>query len=348
MFDIFVKNGAPEDILYLLKPHQGTDLLCNIVKNIREEIIRLGGEFRYSSCVTDIVVKEGRISNIIINGKEEVACSILVLAIGHSARDTFSMLYKRGVEMVSKPFAVGVRIEHPQSMIQMSQYKTLDKRLPVADYKLTYTTKSGRGVYSFCMCPGGYVVNSSSEEGRLAINGMSYHDRGGENANSAVVVTVNSKDYGSGVLDGVKFQEKLEEKAYLLGNGKIPVQLYGDFRDGIFSTSFGEVLPAMKGSYEFSDLNEILPSYIKDAIKEAMPNFGKKIKGFDRDDALLAAIESRTSSPVRILRNDLGEANILGIYPCGEGSGYSGGITTSAMDGIKVSEWIIKKYRNLQ
>ena len=250
--------------------------------------------------------------------------------------------------MVSKPFAVGVRIEHPQSMIQMSQYKTLDKRLPVADYKLTYTTKSGRGVYSFCMCPGGYVVNSSSEEGRLAINGMSYHDRGGENANSAIVVTVNSKDYGSGVLDGVKFQEKLEEKAYLLGNGKIPVQLYGDFRDGIFSTSFGEVLPAMKGSYEFSDLNEILRSYIKDAIKEAMPNFGKKIKGFDRDDALLAAIESRTSSPVRILRNDLGEANILGIYPCGEGSGYSGGITTSAMDGIKVSEWIIKKYRNLQ
>ena len=348
VFDIFVKNGAPEEILYLQKPHLGTDLLCNIVKNIREEIIRLGGEFRYSSCVTDIVVKEGKISNIIINGKEEVACSILVLAIGHSARDTFSMLHKRGVEMVSKPFAVGVRIEHPQSMIQMSQYKTLDERLPVADYKLTYTTKSGRGVYSFCMCPGGYVVNSSSEEGRLAINGMSYHDRGGENANSAIVVTVNSKDYGPGVLDGVKFQEKLEEKAYLLGNGKIPVQLYGDFRDGIFSTSFGEVLPAMKGSYEFSDLNEILPSYIKDAIKEAMPNFGKKIKGFDRDDALLAAIESRTSSPVRILRNDLGEANILGIYPCGEGSGYSGGITTSAMDGIKVSEWIIKKYRNLQ
>lgn len=348
VFSIFVEHGAPEEIMYLQKPHIGTDLLCDIVKNIRRSIIQMGGEFRYSTCLTDVQIEYNRIVGIEVNHQEVIPCSIVVLAIGHSARDTFSMLYNRGVSMIGKPFAVGLRIQHPQQMIQLSQFGTLDKRLPIADYKLTYTTKSGRGVYSFCMCPGGYVVDASSEEGKLAINGMSYHARDSKNANSALVVTVGPEDFGNHPLDGIKFQRNLEEKAYLYGNGSIPVQLYDDFCHGIFSTSFGEVLPVMKGHYTFSDLNDILPSYVSSAIQEAMPIFGKKIKGFDRGDAILAGIESRTSSPVRILRSDTGEANILGLYPCGEGGGYAGGITTAAMDGIKVAEWIVSKYHNLQ
>ena len=348
VFSIFVEHGAPPEIMYLQKPHIGTDLLQDVVKNIRNSIIRLGGEFRYSACLTDIFVQDGKVVGIEINGKEQVSCSLLVLAIGHSARDTFSMLYRRGVEMKAKPFAVGVRIQHPQNMIQMSQYGTMDSRLPVADYKLTYTTKKGRGVYSFCMCPGGYVVNASSEEGGLAINGMSYHARDSENANSALVVTVGPDDFGTGPLDGVFFQQELEQKAFLYGSGKIPVQLYDDFRCGIFSTQFGDVLPVMKGSYTFGDLNEILPSFVTDSICEAMPVFGRRIAGFNRGDAILAGVESRTSSPVRILRDDNGEANIQGLYPSGEGSGYAGGITTAAMDGVKVAEWIIGRYHNLQ
>lgn len=346
VFETFVKYGAPEEIMYLQKPHIGTDLLRDVVKNMREDIIHRGGEFRYSSCLTDLSIEDGKLVAIEINGKEKMDCSVLVLAIGHSARDTFSMLYDKGVSMVSKPFAVGVRIQHPQEMIQLSQYGTLDKRLPVADYKLTYTTKAGRGVYSFCMCPGGYVVNSSSEEGRLAVNGMSYHARDSKNANSALVVTVGPDDFGHQSLDGVEFQKELEEKAFFYGNGEIPVQLYGDFKNGIFSTSFLGVSPVMKGNYQFSDLNQILPEIVSNSIKEAMPVFGKKISGFDREDAILAGVESRTSSPVRIIRNEEGLSNILGLYPCGEGSGYAGGITTAAMDGIKVSEWIIRKYQS--
>lgn len=348
VFSIFVEHGAPPEIMYLQRPHIGTDLLQDVVKNIRNSIIRMGGEFRYSACLTDIFVQDDKLVGIEINGKEQISCSILVLAIGHSARDTFSMLYHRGVAMKAKPFAVGVRIQHPQSMIQMSQYGTMDSRLPVADYKLTYTTKKGRGVYSFCMCPGGYVVNASSEEGGLAINGMSYHARDSENANSALVVTVGPDDFGTCPLDGVAFQQELEQKAFLYGSGKIPVQLYDDFRCGIFSTQFGDVLPVMKGNYTFGDLNEILPSFITDSICEAMPVFGRRIAGFDRGDAILAGVESRTSSPVRILRDDRGEANIKGLYPSGEGSGYAGGITTAAIDGIKVAEWIISHYHNLQ
>ena len=346
VFEIFVENGAPKEILYLQKPHIGTDLLRDVVVNIRKSIERFGGEFRYCSQLTDIHIKDGKLYEIEINHQEKIPCSVLVLAIGHSARDTFSMLYQNGLDMVSKPFAVGLRIQHPQEMIQLSQYGTLDKRLPVADYKLTYTTKSGRGVYSFCMCPGGYVVNASSEDGRLAINGMSYHDRGSKNANSALVVTVSPDDFGRHPLDGVKFQQKLEENAFLAGNGAIPIQLYQDFDHGLFSANFLDVSPEMKGRYEFADLNQVLPDYVCSSIKEAMPVFGKKIHGFDRGDAILAGVESRTSSPVRIVRGEDGESNILGIYPCGEGSGYAGGITTAAMDGIKVAEWISKKYHN--
>lgn len=345
VFSIFVEHGAPSEIMYLQKPHIGTDLLRDVVKNIRNSIIRLGGEFLYSTCLTDLVISNQKLVGIEVNHQEIIPCSVLVLAIGHSARDTFSMLYDRGVMMQAKPFAVGVRVQHPQKMIQLSQYGSLDSRLPVADYKLTYTTKKGRGVYSFCMCPGGYVVNASSEEGGLAVNGMSYHDRGSENANSALVVTVGPDDFGHHPLDGVSFQRELEKQAYLAGSGHIPVQLYGDFKDGIFSTSFGEIQPVMKGRYQFSDLKDVLPDYVSSAICEAMPAFGKKITGFDREDTIFAGVESRTSSPVKIIRDDKGEANISGIYPCGEGSGYAGGITTAAMDGIKVSEWIIQKYK---
>lgn len=347
VFSIFVEHGAPSEIMYLQKPHIGTDLLQDVVKNIRNSIIRMGGEFRYSACLTDVFIEDGKVVGVEINGKEQISCSVLVLAIGHSARDTFSMLFKRGLEMKAKPFAVGVRIQHPQSMIQMSQYGTMDSRLPVADYKLTYNTSKGRGVYSFCMCPGGYVVNSSSEIGRLAINGMSYHARDSKNANSALVVTVTPEDFGNNPLDGMTFQRELEEKAFLYGSGKIPIQLYDDFRCGIFSTQFGDVLPVIKGEYTFGDLNDVLPSFVTDSICEAMPVFGKKITGFDRGDAILAGVESRTSSPVRIVRDERGEANIKGIYPGGEGSGYAGGITTAAMDGIKVAEWIISRYDNL-
>lgn len=348
VFSIFVEHGAPSDIMYLQKPHIGTDLLQNVVKNIRNSIIRMGGEFRYSACVTDLFIENGKVVGIEINGKEQISCSVLVLAVGHSARDTFDMLYRRGVEMKAKPFAVGVRVQHPQSMIQMSQYGTLDSRFPVADYKLTYMTKKGRSVYSFCMCPGGFVVNASSEEGRLAINGMSYHARDSKNANSALVVNVTPDDFGNHPLDGISFQRKLEEKAFLYGAGKIPIQLYDDFRSGIFSTQFGDFLPVMKGNYTFGDLNDILPSFVADSICEAMPVFGKRIIGFDRGDAIFAGVESRTSSPIRIIRDEMGESNVKGLYPSGEGSGYAGGITTAAMDGIKVAEWIIKRYDSLQ
>ena len=346
VFSIFVDHGAPREIMYLQKPHIGTDLLCNIVKNIRNDIIRMGGEFRFSTCLTDIKVENGKLVGIEVNHNEVIPCSVLVLALGHSARDTFSMLYDRGVSMLGKPFAVGVRIQHPQEMIQLNQYKRLDKRLPVADYKLTYQTKNGRGVYSFCMCPGGYVVNSSSEKGGTVVNGMSYHDRGSDNANSALVVTVGPDDFGHHPLDGIVFQRRLEKLAYQAGHGKMPIQLYKDFKEGKKSSSLGKVQPLMKGQIEFANLHSVLPDFVVSSLLEAMPVFGKRIHGFDRDDAILAGVESRTSSPVRILRDENGVSNILGIYPCGEGSGYAGGITTAAMDGIKVSELICRKYHN--
>ena len=244
----------------------------------------------------------------------------------------------------SKPFAVGIRIEHPQAMIDFSQYGESAKYLPHASYKLTYNTNSKRGVYSFCMCPGGYVVNASSEDKSLAINGMSNHKRDTNNANSALVVTVSEKDYGSNVLDGIKFQRNIEKKAYDIGEGKIPIQLLDDYINNKKTTALGSVDAVFKGEYSFSNINDILPSYINDAIKEALLSFDKKIKGFMLKDAIIAGVETRTSSPIRINRDEYLESNIKGIYPCGEGAGYAGGITTSAMDGIKVSEAIIEKY----
>lgn len=344
VFQIFVENGADENILYVSKPHIGTDKLRNVIINMRNKIIKMGGCFRYNTTLTDLIIENNKLTKIVVNEKEEIDCDNLILAIGHSARDTFKMLYNKKINMSSKPFAVGVRIMHPQDMINKVQYGEY-KNLYPASYKLT-NQSNGRGVYSFCMCPGGYVVNASSEQNMLAINGMSNHARDSKCANSAIVVTVSPKDFGNSVLSGIEFQRNLEEKTFKLANGKIPVQLFKDFKNNKKSITFGSFEPEIKGEFAFGDLNEIFPNYICDALKESIDKYDKKIKGFNMDDAILAAIESRTSSPVRIERDELLESNIKGIYPIGEGAGYAGGITTSAIDGLKITEVLSKIYSN--
>ena len=341
VFEIFIENGAPEDILYVNKPHIGTDLLRNVIINMRNKIISKGGVFMYNTTFTDLIISGNKLEGIIVNNNEKLYTDTLILAIGHSARDTFEMLHKNKLNMLSKPFAVGVRIMHPQDMIQKSQYGD-NNLLPPASYKLTHKCSNGRGVYSFCMCPGGFVVNASSEEERLVINGMSNRNRDEECANSAIIVTVSSNDFGSNPLDGIEFQRKLESITYEKGNGFIPIQLYEDFKNNKESNNFGKFDPVIKGNYKFANLNEILPKYICESLVEAIDAFDKKIKGFNRKDAILAAVESRTSSPVRIERDENFESNIKGIYPIGEGSGYAGGITTSAIDGLKVVESLLK------
>lgn len=346
VFDTFVSCGASKDILISNMPHIGTDELRKVIINMRNKIKSMGGTILYNSCLTNINIVSNKISSIEINNSQIIDTDILVLAIGHSARDTFKMMYDKGIIMESKPFAVGLRVQHKQDMINRCQYgDNYDKNLASASYKLTYKSSNGRGVYSFCMCPGGYVVNASSEEYRLAINGMSYSKRDSGIANSAIIVTVTKDDYGSGVLDGIEFQRRLEEKAYNLGKGNIPVQLLGDYYKNIETKEFGSIIPLFKGRYSFANLNYLYPEYINKALKEGFINFGNKIKGFDNEDVVIAGIESRTSSPVRIIRNDEFVSNIDGIYPCGEGAGYAGGITTSAIDGIKVAEAIINKYK---
>ena len=345
VFSIFVKHGAPEDIMYSYKPHIGTDMLAKVIVNMRKEIEALGGTFYFESKLTDLIIKDNHISEIMINNRDRLSCEVLVLALGHSARDTFKMLHHHGLEMANKPFAVGLRISHRQKMINESQYgKKYANILGSASYKLTYQSSHQRGVYSFCMCPGGYVVNASSEKGRLAINGMSNHSRNSENANSALVVTISDQDYGHQLFDGVKYQEMLEEKAYQIGQGLIPVQLYKDYVKGNISKSFGDVKPLFKGKYMFANLNELFNQEINNDLKEAINYFGRKINGFDQEDAILAGIESRTSSPIKILRDETMQSNIQGIFPCGEGAGYAGGITSAAIDGIKVAEMIGKYY----
>ena len=347
VFEIFVENGASPEILYTNNPHIGTDILRSVVKNIRNKIIEMGGTFLYNTCLTNLIIKDNQIKSVEINNKEIIDTEILVLAIGHSARDTFLMLQQNNITLESKPFAIGLRVQHPQTMINQNQYGSNHTKLPPASYKLTYRTKEGRGVYSFCMCPGGYVVNASSEHNRLAINGMSYHNRDSLNANSAIVVTVNPEDYGYTPLAGMNYQRHLEELTYNLGNGKIPIQLLKDFHNNVETKELGNITPIFKGNYQLSNLNTILPQSVSSALKEAFINFENKIKGFNQDDTIIAAIESRTSSPVRIPRNEEFEStSIKGLYPCGEGAGYAGGITTSAMDGLKVAEAIITKYNN--
>ncbi|MEG1458388.1 MAG: FAD-dependent oxidoreductase [Acetivibrio sp.] len=346
VLDTFLSCGAPTDISYLNKPHIGTDKLREVVKNMRKEILRLGGEVRFQGKVTDIQIENGAVTAVVINEKERIACEVLVMAIGHSARDTFSMMYSKEVEMEAKSFAMGIRIEHPQEVIGKSQYGALYKELPAADYKVTHQASNGRGVYSFCMCPGGFVVNASSEKGRIAINGMSHYDRSEINGNSAIIVTVTPEDFQENhPLAGVAFQQKWETLAYKEGKGSIPVQRFGDFKKGQTTTELGKISPNIKGSYTLGNLKNCLPDYVSQSLIEAIESFEKKIKGFSDEDALLSGIESRTSSPVRIIRKEETlESNIKGLYPCGEGAGYAGGIISAGMDGIKVFERIGEKY----
>lgn len=386
VLETFVRMGAKESICYEAKPHIGTDVLRNVVRNMRSEIVRLGGQVRFQSQVTDVEIRDGRIAGVVVNGGEKIPCEQLVLAIGHSARDTFSMLYERRVPMEAKSFAVGLRVEHPQSMINESQYGMREPgKLGAASYKVTAGAGNGRGVYSFCMCPGGYVVNASSEEGCTAVNGMSYSGRDGVNANSAVIVSVTPEDFGSDhPLAGIEFQRMLERRAYELGGGKIPAQRYGDFKrlvrcvgeSGMQGKGNGEscqvpdsegklsggraekriaetvpaeddrfeVTPQCKGAYVWADVSGILPRECSEAFVDGMEAFGRQIQGFDRPEAVLLGVESRTSSPVRIGRDETFQSGIRGLYPCGEGAGYAGGITSAAMDGLRVAEKIAEEF----
>lgn len=348
VFETFVKFGAPKEILYQNKPHIGTDILRNVIINMRHEILKLGAQIRYDAKLTNIFTKENKLIGIEVNETEKIDTNTLVLAIGHSARDTFELLKAKNITMNPKPFAVGLRIMHPTKMINKSQYGREETILGNASYKLTYRSKSGRGVYSFCMCPGGFVVNASSEEGRLAVNGMSNYHRDEEFSNSAILVTITPDDFGTSVLDGVNYQRELEEKAYALGNGCIPIQTYGDFLANKKSSSLGEVKPIFKGKTTLSNLNPLFSLDITNSLKEGITYFGTKIKGFDREDAILAGVESRSSSPVRIERDEVLESNVKGIYPCGEGAGYAGGITSASVDGIRVFEAIASKYEGIK
>ena len=369
VLETLVRFGAKKSICYEAKPHLGTDVLKDVVRNMRNEIVRLGGEVRFKSLVTDIEIRDSKVTGVVINGEERIPCGQLVLACGHSARDTFSMLYERKIPMEAKAFAVGLRVEHFQSMINKSQYGTNDPgSLGAAPYKVAAKGRNGRGVYSFCMCPGGYVVNASSEPGRTAVNGMSYSGRNGINANSAVIVSVTPEDFGSShPLAGVEFQRQLEEKAWELGQGKIPAQRYGEFRERVLQkvrkAQSGEdsltldegteivragddsvIEPQCKGAYVWTDLSGLLPEVFSEAFVDGMENFGRQIKGFDRPDTVLLGVESRTSSPVRIERDEKLQSKIRGLYPCGEGAGYAGGITSAAMDGLRVAEQIASEF----
>ena len=351
VLETFVRHGANSEILYEAKPHIGTDKLIEIVKNLRNEIISLGGEIRFNTCATDFIISENRLCSVVTSG-EIIPSEICILATGHSARDTFEILYNKNIYMEPKPFAMGVRVMHEQEMIDKNQYGMFAKHLPAASYKLTHTCKNGRGVYSFCMCPGGYVVNASSEYEHTVINGMSYSDRAGINANAAIICNVTPEDFkaegfGEHPLSGVKFQRKYEKLTYEKGNGNIIVQQLADFHNNIPSECCGNIKPEVKGKYVYGNVKECLPDYVAESISEAMSAFDKKIKGFGNDDTLILGIETRTSSPVRIVRDEtLNCINFKGLYPCGEGAGYAGGIMSAALDGIKVAEKIISLYNN--
>ena len=346
---IFVENGAPEHILYDSKPHIGTDVLSKTVANMRNKMLAWGAQIHYESTVTDFMIEGNTLTGIVINNEEKVPVETVILAIGHSARDTFETLYHHQVPMEAKDFAVGMRVQHPQALIDVSQYgrDNSDQKLPSASYKLADKTSVKRGVYSFCMCPGGYVVNASSEAGKLAVNGMSYSGRDSGVANSAIIVSVTKEDFGSNhPLAGVVFQRTLEQKAYELGKGRVPIQYYHDFKreSGKCEHIKESFEPCIKGGYAFADLKTLFSESVHTAFVEGMTKFGKMIPGFDDDFCILAGVESRTSSPVRITRNTDCESSIKGLYPCGEGAGYAGGITSAAMDGLAIAEAICKKY----
>lgn len=412
----FVENGANPEILYESKPHIGTDVLGGIVRNMRRAIIANGGEVRFGARVTGLTQENGAVAGVSINEAELLPAQAVVLAIGHSARDTLLMLHDAGILMERKSFAVGVRIEHPQTLIDDSQYGAeCPYEMPAASYKLTAKAADGRSVYSFCMCPGGYVINASSEIGRLAINGMSYAGRAGKNANSAMIAAIDASEYDMlirelrkndkdsihniistdntdntaaadnlpDVLAGVTLQRLLEERAYKAGRGRIPVQRFADFQahmpdadecvydmPGLYCETLADTretpkeahnagkmrmescsmpvaaceIPQMKGAYTFGDVRGIFPRAIGDALCEGIIECGKKIRGFADPNVLVSGVESRTSSPVRIVRGETFESSLAGLYPCGEGAGYAGGITSAAMDGLKIAEAIAQKY----
>lgn len=351
----FVEYGADPSIMYINKPHVGTDVLSGIVRNMREDIKRLGGEVHFDSLFTgyDQITQDEvcvHIKNLSDGSEKEYRTNALVLALGHSSRDTVEMLYKKGVPMEPKPFAMGLRIEHKRADIDVMKYgddPAYAKLLPAADYKMTHQASNGRAVYSFCMCPGGYVVNASSEHGETCVNGMSYSGRDGENSNSAIVVNVTPEDYGSDhPLAGMKFQRRWEKAAYEAGQGAVPVQLFGDYRRDIPTEKLGGVKPQIKGKYRLTSLKCCLPEYIKDAIIEGVVSFDKRMPGYSSDDAVLSGIEARTSSPVRMIRGDELRCEGTCIYPCGEGAGYAGGITSAAVDGMKVAEAIASRFSN--
>ncbi|MFL0196122.1 NAD(P)/FAD-dependent oxidoreductase [Clostridium sp. WILCCON 0269] len=349
ILDTFVKCGAPKEIIYSGKPHIGTDNLKVVVKNIRNKILELGGEILFKSRLEDLVIAHGKLKAIVVNGSE-ICCDNLILAIGHSSRDTYEMLYERNVFMEPKAFSIGVRVEHSQHMIDINQYGKFagHPKLRAADYRLVYNSSDGRGVYSFCMCPGGEVVAASSEEGRLVTNGMSYYNRELNNANSAIVVTVGENDFwGDSPLKGVEFQRYYESLAYNIGGGNYiaPVQLIKDFLRDKISDKLGEVEPTYRPGYEFRDLSKCLPEKVASALKEGFVDFERKIKGFSEGHGIMTGIETRTSAPVKITRNDnLESISLGGLYPCGEGAGFAGGIVSAAVDGLKTAESIIKTH----
>lgn len=340
--------------MYSFKPHVGTDILKRVVKNIREEIKRLGGNIIFNSKVTDFKIKEEQIYGVEINDEEIIKGEAVILAVGHSARDTFELLYKRKISIIQKPFAIGVRIEHPQAIINKAQYKQFSnhKRLGAADYRLTYHASNGRSVYTFCMCPGGNVVAAASEEGKVVTNGMSEHARDKENANSALLVSVVQEDFEeSHPLAGMYFQREWEKKAFEIGGGGYiaPAQLVGDFIKDVKSKNLGDVNPSYKPGVKLTDMNNCLPSYISYAMKEGIINMDKKLKGFGMKSAIITGVETRSSSPIRIVRDSetLESINVKGLYPAGEGAGYAGGIISAAVDGIKIAEKIISKYKSI-
>ncbi len=341
-----VSAGAREDILFDAKPHVGTDVLLTVVQNIRQRIISLGGQVRFNTQVTDILRENGRVIGLEVNGQEKIACDRVVLAIGHSARDTFEQLHAMGVFMEAKPFAMGVRIEHLQRDVDEAQYGKHDPVLPPADYKLVKHLDA-ETVYTFCMCPGGYVVAAASEEGRVVTNGMSYADREGQNANAALLVTLNPRDFpGEGALAGMYWQRQMEEQAFLAGGGKYyaPAQRVGDFLEGKPSTGAGAVQPTYRPGVTWCDLHGVLPEKITRALEEALPLLEGNLKGFSHPDAVLTAPETRSSSPVRITRGeDKQSVTVKGLYPAGEGAGYAGGIMSATIDGMLCAEALIEQ-----
>ncbi len=345
ILETFVQFGAPPDILYESKPHIGTDVLAGILSSMRKHLIRQGCGFMFETRMKDLILENGRLTGVVTDSGE-ILTDVLVLAPGHSAEDTFYMLKSHEIPMEAKNFAVGFRIEHPQKMIDCSMYGTQQKiSLPPAAYRVTSNFPNGRGVYSFCMCPGGYVVNASSDEKGTCVNGMSYSGRDGKNANSAIIVSVTPKDFGTDdALSGLRYQKMLERKTFILGSGKIPQQLLGDYRQNVISSAYGEFPSRTKGACTFANLRGLMGCDMEQSFLLGMEHFAKIIPDFNRKDAILSGMETRTSSPVRILRDSHCESAVKGLYPCGEGAGYAGGIVSAAADGLRVASAIMDTY----